>query len=310
MWVFTNSWMEAGRVFGYGGFDIEKERRILMAFLGGARLKAMLRRAALPVLVAEMTFAAWASQGSKAHWDLDDVVVRELDGVSYRFRCIDDNYSDRMEYHRPAALFLCDSVIPADTGSRYGWEETDDGSYGYVFHPGPLVNFGAAGDYKESAVRRWLLRQEGNLPEAEPVNIGVVYGYTGCTAEGAWGSLGQTTLKGHYLGSQKMTDRLFILSVEEALKYRDRLWRFGGAGEENPESQYGPFSKGYWLRSPAATGQDGDTGMVYLVDLVQGRIRAGSTSPAAEGAVDEDPELSVTGTVGVRPAFTLPQGMW
>ena len=72
---------------------------------------------------------------------------------------------------------------------------------------------------------------------AEPVNIGVSRAYTGSTTEGIYSSF-SGGLAGSYIGSQKMTDQLFILSVDEAFKYREWLWRFDGAKEENPESQY------------------------------------------------------------------------
>ena len=115
-----------------------------------------------------------------------------------------------------------------------------------------------------------------------------------------------------------MTDQLFILSVDEAFKYREWLWRFDGAKEENPESQYGPFSKGYWLRSPAGDCGNLDTGLVYIVDLVNGNIHPAPVVPAKQSTKNiinlsgdrkdaEDLEVQLTGTTGVRPAFVLPQ---
>lgn len=253
----------------------------------------------------------------KMRWSLGDTVVREVDGEAYRFRCIDENYSDEMEHHRQVALFLCDTVIPANYGSRYKFETPDDREHGYVYEPGPIVNFGASCDYKYSAVRRWLKSAEPGMDDAEPVNIGVSRAYTGSTPEGKYSSF-SGGLAGSYIGSQKMTDQLFILSVDEAFKYRDWLWRFDGAKEENPESQYGPFSKGYWLRSPAGDCGKLDTGLVYIVDLVNGNIHPAPTVPAKQDTKNntnltrdrkdaEDIEVQVTGTTGVRPAFVLPQ---
>lgn len=53
------------------------------------------------------------------HWNIGDTVTRNIGGTAYRFRCIDQNYADHMDYHRKGALFLCDEVIPANTGSHY-----------------------------------------------------------------------------------------------------------------------------------------------------------------------------------------------
>lgn len=241
----------------------------------------------------------------KRHWNLGDVVERELDGNVYQFRCIDQNYSDRMENHGPAALFLCASVIPADIGSGYRYEELADGRFDYVFYPGPIVNFGDGNDYKYSAVRRWLENCERSVPEACHIYTGVDLAYEGRTGNGSYGQLDTGALRGSYIGSQKLTERLFCLSVDEALKYREELWKFEGSRVENPESQYGPYSKGYWLRNPVGD-KDGyeDSGMVYIVDLINGNIRPQAVKP---GGNNGGGELDVTGTTGVRPAFAMPQ---
>lgn len=246
------------------------------------------------------------AQPEKTRWDVGDTVIREIDGEPYRFRCIDLDYSDGMEYHRQGALFLCDTVIPANCGSRYEFEAPGDGVHGYVFYPGPIVNFGENNEYKYSAVRKWLKEAEPAATDAEPVNIGVFRAYSGSTAGLKYARQDGGRLTGSYIGSQKMADRLFILSVDEAIKYRDWLWRFNGSEEENPESQYGPFCKGYWLRSPVGTGEGHDTGLVYIVDLVSGEIRPAPIAPE-DTAGETDAELRVTGTTGVRPAFVLGQ---
>ena len=62
------------------------------------------------------------SPGEKEHWNIGDVQQRELDGKPYRFRCIDQNYGDETDRCRQKALFLCETVIPADTGSSYIYE--------------------------------------------------------------------------------------------------------------------------------------------------------------------------------------------
>ena len=246
---------------------------------------------------------------NRQRWSLGDTVVREIDGERLRFRCIDENYSDEMEYHRQGALFLCDTVVPANYGSRYEFETPGDKEHGYEFYPGPIVNFGDSCEYKYSAIRSWLQAAESGMDGAEPINTGVFRAYTGSTPEAMYSSFDGGTMHGSYIGSQKMTDRLFILSVDEAFRYRDWLWRFDGAAEENPESQLGPFAKGYWLRTSAGpwdTGEDSGTGAVYIVDLVNGNIHPTSITPAKAGG-EQDAELNVTGTTGVRPAFVLPQ---
>ena len=233
------------------------------------------------------------------------MVERELDGEVYRFLCIDQNYSDRMENHRPSALFLCTRVIPADFGSEYRYEELADGRFDYVFYPGPVVNFGDGNDYKYSAVRRWLENCESGVEGAVDIYTGVDLGYEGSTGVGMYGKLEASGLRGSYIGSQKLTEKLFCLSVDEALKYRGELWKFEESRVENPESQYGPYSKGYWLRNPV--GEEGnyeETGMVYIVDLVNGNIRPQAVKPGGNSGMGE---LDVTGTTGVRPAFALPQ---
>ena len=60
------------------------------------------------------------------HWNIGDTVTRNIGGTAYRFRCIDQNYADHMDYHRKGALFLCDEVIPANTGSHYQFETPED----------------------------------------------------------------------------------------------------------------------------------------------------------------------------------------
>lgn len=245
-----------------------------------------------------------AGNPEKVHWNIGDIQAREIDGETYLFRCIDQNYADKSETHRQAALFLCDSVIPANTGSKYVHEKLPDGTYGYVFKPGPIVNFGSSNDYKYSNIRKWLQKSEGNYYNTEPINIGVTYAYTGSTEVGKYSQLKESSLSASYIGSQKMTDKLFILSVDEAFKYKDWLWRFDGSEAENPESQYGAFSGSYWLRNAMGTSRDYDTDYVYVVDLIQGNIHPVAIRP--ETATDDD-EINVTGSTGVRPVFTMPQ---
>lgn len=224
----------------------------------------------------------------KLHWDLEDVLTAELGGEQYCFRCIDQNYSDRAGNHCQGALFLCDFVIPADFGSSYSYGQLEDGSYGYEFCPGPIAVFGEGNDYKYSAIRAWLQEAEENFAQAKTVDIGISMAYTGSTGEGMYGQFNDSDLKGSPIGSQRLTGKLFILSVEEALKYRNYLWDV---------EECGPFSKGYWLQNPMGTAHGYDTGFVYTVDLANGKI-----SPVAIS-----PEEGAKCAVGVRPAFVMPQ---
>lgn len=234
-----------------------------------------------------------------AYWKIGDVLTGIIHGEEYSFRCIDQNYSDESGNHRQGALFLCDSVIPANFGSSYSYELLEDGTYGYVFSPGPIVNFGKSNDYKYSNIRKWLKEAEDDFAFAEDLELGVSYAYTGSTSPDMWEQFHASDLTKIPIGNQKLPGKLFVLSIDEALKYRQWLWRFYGSEEENPESVWGAFSKGYWLRNPVGN----DTKLVYTVDLVDGRIGPVLIRPEN---VTGDEELCVTGNVGVRPAFVMP----
>ena len=120
------------------------------------------------------------------HWNIGDTVTREIGGTAYRFRCIDQNYADHMDYYRKGALFLCDEVIPANTGSHYQFETPEDASHGYVYASGPIVRFGETADYKYSAIRAWLSGSAEQFSDAEMVNIGVERAYQGQTGRELW----------------------------------------------------------------------------------------------------------------------------
>ena len=229
------------------------------------------------------------------YWNLDDIQVQELGGEIYFFRCVDQNYTDKAENHKQVALFLCTSVIPANHGSTYKYELQPDGRYDYVYHPGPIVNFGSNNDYKYSNVRKFLDQLAADTYNLGNTNIGVSYAYVGMTLEGTYDQLQEYTLVPSYIGNQKMADKLFILSIDEAFKYREHLWSVEEAGA---------YDKGYWLRNPMGTVNNHNTNYAYIVDLENGNIRPQSIIPAG-GGVDE--EINVTGTTGVRPAYTMPQ---
>ena len=132
------------------------------------------------------------------------------------------------------------------------------------------------------------------------VDTGVTRSCMGQTRQGSFSQLQRTDLQTFSMGSQHMTDQFFILSVDEALNYKEYLWRFGvmpqSGAEENPKSQCGAFSRGYWLRTPMGNGNGEDLKSVYLVDLENGTIRPQSVEAETMG-----------GSIGIRPAFVLPQ---
>lgn len=246
----------------------------------------------------------WAGEAERIHWELGDLQQAEIDGQNMLFRCIDQNYSDHMENHGQTALFLCETVIPADYGARYELREQEDGSHEYEFCPGPLVNFGQSSDYKHSNIQTWLEQAGDKIYLAKKVQIGTDMAFTGETPKGEYSSFDAVNLSSHPIGAQSLYGKLFLLSVEEAVKYKEFLWTFEGSQEENPETQLSSFSKGYWLRTPMGTGDGADMGYVYGVDLEQGQIRPERIRPT-EGTGDA--ELDATSPFGVRPAFAMPQ---
>lgn len=237
----------------------------------------------------------------KRWWQPGDRAARSIHGQIYTFRCIDQDYKGDL------ALFLCESVIPASTGSSYRWERKEDGTYEYVFYPGPLVCFGEDGEYRNSRIRAWLKEAEGQYADYVKVDTGVDTFFTGATQEGSFRQLDAADLTAVPAQDQQMTDQLFLLSLEEALEYRQYLWQFGEeTGEnENPETQIGNFCRGYWLRTAYGADSSKTPEAAYVVDLVSGSIHPQAAK--AEGEDGGDPELAVTVPFGVRPAFALRQ---
>ncbi len=245
---------------------------------------------------------------NRKYWNPGDVVTRKLGGKTYRFCCVDQNYREESTSGQSLALFLCESVIPADTGSRYIYEQKEDGRYDYVFYPGPLTEFGESSEYKDSAVRKWLKQQEEKAEGIPAVNTGVDRGCRGQTAVGAYSRLDPADLRFYDMGKQILTDRYFILSVEEALHYRDFLWRIDGCDEEESGRRAEPCAKGYWLRTPAGNRFGGDTDCVYVVDLIDGNLHPQPVRASGwDGAEKTGGETDMTCPAGVRPAFVLPQ---
>lgn len=216
------------------------------------------------------------------HWKEGDVQARKVGGKTYLFRCVDEDYSDNQDSHRKAALFLCDTVIRSDI---------DSDSFNIK-----KFSFGSDNNYKTSEIRAWLQHNASDsLFNLEPIYIGVNTAFTGSTKSGNYEQLEAGRLISHEIGFQLMKDELFCLSIEEALKYRNILWKFSGAIENNPETQLSAYSEGYYLRTPFYAVDGGSfkyTDDIYIVDLENGSIhtiKTGSTS------------------IGLRPAFSLPQ---
>lgn len=242
-----------------------------------------------------------ATPSVAASWQVGDQVTRTIDGVEYKFTCIDENYSDIYGNHTGSALFLMDDVIPAGYGGEYREEFDSLGHPQQVWYPGPIATFGNTNDYKYSNIRAFL-RNETVFTAADVV-IGVPTSAIGTTETGRYDQTTDRGLTSYTIGYQQMTERLFILSLEEAVKYRDYLWKFD-SGVDNPESVTDSTCGAYWLRTPNGTNRDYDeTGLIYVVDLLEGNIHPEYIKPYGTTG---DPFIDTQTTVGVRPAFTLP----
>ena len=209
------------------------------------------------------------------HYGIGDVQVRTIGNITYLFRCIDDDYEDAMGNSQKLALFLCDSVIRSDIGGVSN-----------------KLNFGDNNNYKYSKVREWLL-ENAKADFVHETYIGITNSYMGATSTGACEQFSESSLLGQSRLFQQLEDRVFILSVDEAIKYKDYLWKFNGSEENNPESQISAYSKGFYLRTPQDSGITDfryGTG-IYTVSLIDGNIR-----PV---------EVSET-SIGIRPVMAVP----
>lgn len=229
-----------------------------------------------------------------AWYGVGDMQLRNIDGQSCVFVCIDDNYQSSNTSEK-AALFISDYVFPASFDSSYTFNESNST---YEFEPGPIVSFGDNNDYKSSEIHKWL--KSNAFSDALTINIGVETAYTGTTAKDDYEQLDDNSLSSTYIGSQSLTSALFSLSVEEAITYKDYLWDFEIDGLD---AQITAYSKGYWLRNPmgSSSGNYSASDQVYVVDLLNGNIRPASINP---DSYSDDEELN-TSTIGVRPAYVL-----
>ncbi len=204
-----------------------------------------------------------------------------------------------------------------------------------------IITFGKNNNYKDSEIRKWLRGRctgEAGLQMGAgalmPVNVGVRTAFLGQTSPGTEGEAAETELVKYTLLPQMMSDRMFLLSVEEALEYREELWDTvseeteGEAAETElvkytllPQmmsdrmfllsveealeyreelwdtvSEESSYSRGYWLRTPVY--QEGENGgFTYGTEAYAVDLRDGTIGPA---------EVS-DGSFGLRPAYCLPQ---
>jgi len=197
-------------------------------------------------------------------------------------------------------------VIPAGYKGEYRYENDGTGHFDYVWYPGPIAYFGESNDYKYSNIRAFLDDETTEkVFSAADIQIGIESAYTGATADGKFENTTSGTLKAYPIGYQKMNARLFILSIDEALKYTDYLWKFNGSDTDNPETVTDTTCHSYWLRNPNGTSSDySETQMAYAVDLDTGNIHPVFVKP--DGTTG-DSYIDTQTNVGVRPVFTLPQ---
>lgn len=224
-------------------------------------------------------------------WKVGEVQVRITGGKERFFRCIDEDYSDIQGTHRKAALFLCDDVIRSDEAIVHKIHNSGD-DVGNA----DRISFGQDNNYKNSYVRKWLM-SASDTNYLEPVSVGVASACSGITEAGMKEEMNVAALRMYSIGFQLMRERMFCLSVEEALKYRESLWKFSGADEDNEKSQITPRSIGYYLRTPVyredANGNFRYSDEIYSVDLEKGNIR---------------PVKTDTTEIGIRPVFAMKQG--
>lgn len=209
-------------------------------------------------------------------WQEGDIQIRKIGKEWYRFRCIDDDYRNPYSEHQTYALFLCETVIRSDIDSTDSQRNS--------------LTFGRTNNYKTSNIRAWLQESTRDWgEEVAPVGTGVNSAFIGKTEEGFCGEDADTELSKIELPIQSVTDRLFLLSVEEALKYQEAVWEAEGAGS--------PYSRSFWLRTPAFdSDENGDFchgEWEYAINLEKGSIMPSHI---------EDPEI------GIRPAYCLTQG--
>lgn len=218
-------------------------------------------------------------------WREGDYQARELGDKIYLFRCVDENYRDKTNTDKGLALFLCDTVIPANEGLGFVEEGLTQATR----------FFGNTNNYKYSHINQWLSDHKTQTGNLVMVDIGIQNEYTGSTEKGRFQNLDLRTLTPYPKEpAQVMYSNLFIPSLEEAAAVKDYLWKFHGAEENNAADIMNNYCESYWLRTPV----HGTTDRVYTVNL-----RTGIIEPKAVSAADGN-EVSDT---GIRPMYVVEQ---
>ena len=227
--------------------------------------------------ICDVCYQAVQETPEAIHYSMGDVQYRTIGNKTYLFRCIDEDYEDSINNSQKAALFLCDSVIRSD-----------------IMGISKKLNFGDNNNYKYSKVREWLQNNASDSRFLHNAYIGITRSYIGSTGRGTYEQLKESSLMGYDRLFQSMEDKVFILSMEEALKYREYLWKFNGSETNNPDSQISAYSKGYYLRTPQNGGLEdfwyGEG--IYAVSLIDGNIQPVNVSET---------------NIGIRPVMTIPQ---
>lgn len=193
-----------------------------------------------------------------------DVQERLLNGQPYQFRCVDPDYADSQGNH-VGALFLCDSIIGGDEA---------------VFDTEGQSSWAA------SSAREWLQEHMENTTDLAETDTTVGDTFSGKTLHYE-NSLTINSFIGTPLPEEQIMDtkdKIFCLSLEEAVRYQNYLWKLDGS-EENNFTNAGTYTSGYWLRTPGTYGQS----TCYFVSY-EGEIMAGQTDNRS---------------VGIRPAYVI-----
>lgn len=211
--------------------------------------------------------AGGATEGIvSGHWKVGDIQSRTINGETYLFRCVNDNYKDNSNLDKTMALFLCDTVLPSYTGLEYN---ADDSKRDTRF-------FGANNNYRYSNIHKYLVNAKTENGNLVTMDIGVANEYSGSTAAGAFENLDARDLEKHKRDrAQYLEAKLYIPSVEEALDMKDFLWKFDRSETDNVDAAYNDhYATSYWLRTPVY----GTTDMVYTVNLKDGKLEPHSVS--------------------------------
>lgn len=219
------------------------------------------------------------------HWNVGDMQARYIGDKLYLFRCVSDNWTDKTNTDKSLALFLCDTVIPANEGMGYdditGLQDTRF--------------FGENNNYKYSIINEWLTDHAGDTGNLITTNIGIQNEYSGSTKDRGYENLDVRDLTRYTRSNpQVMYSKLFIPSVEEAIAMKDYLWKFNGSDKNNASEITTPYCRQYWLRTP----EYGTSDMVYCVNLETGKIE-----PISVKAKDADNYSST----GIRPMYVVEQ---